>query len=49
MKPRFETEGGATTYAPPSAMLRDADGDAFVWIRLRESGEITKAYKAGTV
>jgi len=43
----FETDAGGRTYAQPESASYTARGEAFVWVRTRDSGEITRAFATG--
>lgn len=43
----FEIPDGGRVCAHPEEAKRTADGEAFVWARRRDTGEITRAFSAG--
>mgnify|MGYP007124936179 CR=1 FL=1 len=45
----FATPDGHRTHAAPEAATRSADGRAYVWIRTRDTGEVTRAFATGEI
>ena len=45
----FATPDGHRTQAPPEAATRTADGTPYVWIRTRDTGEVTRAFATGEI